>query len=111
VPDLLQAADALLIASRIEGMPGVAIEAAFLGVPVIAYAHAGIPEIVVDGVTGFLVRPGDTATLADRLGDVLSDPARRHEMGVAARQVAPGFSIGPVADRYRDLYERLDEVA
>ena len=107
VPDLLNAADVLLLASRIEGMPGVAIEAACLGVPVVGYAVAGTAEVVVDGVTGSLARPGDEVVLAERLGALLMDPSLRHQMGLEARRRAEGFAIDGVADRYLEVYERV----
>ena len=111
VPDLLNAADALLLASRIEGMPGVAIEAAFLGVPVVGYAVAGTAEVVVDGVTGSLARPGDEDVLAERVGALLMDPTLRHQMGLEARRRADGFAIDGVADRYLEVYQRVLEGA
>ena len=62
VGDLLAAADALLLASRTEGMPASVIEAGLAGLPVIGYALSGVPEVVVDGVTGRLVPPGKMRT-------------------------------------------------
>ena len=88
-------------------MPGVAIEAAFLGVPVVGYAVAGTAEVVVDGVTGSLARPGDEDVLAERLGSLLMDPTLRHQMGLEARRRADGFAIDGVADRYLEVYQRV----
>lgn len=66
----------------------VAIEAAVRAIPVVASSIASLPEIVEDGVTGFLVPPSDTAALRDRIALLLRDPARRQAMGRAARQRA-----------------------
>ena len=60
VADLLAASDVLLLASKTEGMPACVIEAGIAGLPVAAYALAGVPEAVVSGETGLLARRGTT---------------------------------------------------
>jgi colanic acid/amylovoran biosynthesis glycosyltransferase len=60
-------------------------EAAASGVPAVGTWHGGIPEIIDDGVTGFLVQERDVDALADRLGILLADKALREHMGAAAR--------------------------
>lgn len=108
VPDLLTACDVLLLASRTEGMPGVAIEAGMMGVPVAAYRLAGIPEVVEDGVTGVLAPSGDAGALAARVIELLSSPERARVLGAAARRRCRArFDIRNIAPRYLDLYERL----
>jgi glycosyltransferase involved in cell wall biosynthesis len=67
-----------------EALPTVAIEAAFLGVPVVACSVGGLQEIVVDGVTGLLVPAGDTEALAGALQQLMSRPDLRATMGAAA---------------------------
>ena len=74
--------------SATEALPTVAIEAAFFGLPVVASRRGGLPEIIEDSVTGFLVEAGDRAALAARLDDLLADDALRERMGVAARHRA-----------------------
>ena len=71
-----------------EGLPTVICEAAAASLPVVASRHSGIPEGVVDGSTGWLVPEGDEAALADRLEDLLLDPAGRERMARAARALA-----------------------
>jgi glycosyltransferase involved in cell wall biosynthesis len=66
----------------------VAIEAAGRAIPVVASSVGSLPEIVEDGVTGFLVPPRDTAALQDRIALLLREPARRRAMGRAARERA-----------------------
>jgi glycosyltransferase involved in cell wall biosynthesis len=66
----------------------VALEAMLSGTPVVASRLGGLPEVIVDGVTGFLVAPGDRAELRERLSQLLGDPALAARMGRAARDLA-----------------------
>ena len=63
----------------------VAIEALAAGLPVVVTRVGGIPDIVVDGETGHLLEPGDSATLGNRLESLIVDPARRRAMSEKAR--------------------------
>lgn len=84
VRGLLRGARALVVPSIYEGMPLVVLEAMEAGVPVIASEVSGIPEVVEDGGTGWLVLPEDPVDLADALAEALADPdeaARRGEAG------------------------------
>jgi glycosyltransferase involved in cell wall biosynthesis len=108
VADLLAASDALLLASRSEGMPGCVIEAGMAGLPVVSYAVAGVPEVVVDGMTGFTVAPGDLHTLAHRIATLLGDPDLRSRLGEAARdRCERTFGISAIASRYLAVYEEV----
>ncbi len=71
-----------------EGLPLVCIEAMLAGCALAATRHAGIPECVRDGETGYLVDEGDDAALADRLGRLLRDPDLTAAMGAAGRNLA-----------------------
>ena len=108
VGDLLEASDVLVLASRTEGMPGCVIEAGMAGVPAVAFGVAGVPEVVVDGVTGYVVPPGDHDRLAERVSHLLADPSRREEMGRAAREHYRGaYDITGIADRYVGVYAEV----
>ena len=108
VPDLLAASDVFLMASGTEGMPGVVIEAGFAGVPVAAYAVGGIHEVVEQGRTGVLVRPGDDETLAREVIGLLRRPDVVRRMGEAgAARCRAMFEIGLIAPRYNELYTQL----
>ena len=74
-----------VLCSRSEGMPVSLMEAAACGVPAVATAVGGVPELVADGVTGLVVPPGDARALADALERLLRDRALRERMGRAAR--------------------------
>ncbi|HEV8420263.1 MAG TPA: glycosyltransferase family 4 protein [Actinomycetota bacterium] len=108
IPDLMTASDVLLLASRVEGMPGTAIEAGMAGVPVAAFAIAGIPEVVEDGQTGRLAAAGQVDELSDSVIDLLSHPASRRAMGLLAQERCRKlFDIRVVAPRYLGLYQEL----
>jgi glycosyltransferase involved in cell wall biosynthesis len=108
VGDLLAAADVMLLASRIEGMPGCLIEAGMAGLPSVAYAVAGVPEIVMDGTTGRVLPRGDIQGLATAVSHLLRDAPRRAQMGAAARARCRSlFDIGPVTQQYLELYQEM----
>jgi len=82
---LLRGAAALVVPSTYEGMPLVVLEAMEAGVPVVASRVSGIPEVVEDGSTGWLVPPEDPGALARALAEVLADPATARRRGEAGR--------------------------
>jgi glycosyltransferase involved in cell wall biosynthesis len=85
VPNLLAASDVVCLASVVEGMPVILLEAMAAGRPVIATRTGGNDEVVVEGVTGWLVPPRDPMALADRLVQLASSPHLGAEMAQAAR--------------------------
>jgi glycosyltransferase involved in cell wall biosynthesis len=84
---LLAGARALVVPSIYEGMPLVVLEAMERGVPVVASRVSGIPEVVADGATGWLVPPEDPGALAAALAEVLADPAEAARRGAAGRRL------------------------
>ncbi|MBN8630746.1 MAG: glycosyltransferase [Rhodobacterales bacterium] len=94
VADLLANSDMLVLPSFAEGLPVVYMEALASRIPVVASRVAGVQELVVDGVCGFTVPPGDLVTLADRMIRLMDDPAAARTMGEAGREaVETGFDI------------------
>jgi glycosyltransferase involved in cell wall biosynthesis len=83
---LLRGAAALVVPSIYEGMPLVVLEAMEAAVPVVASRVSGIPEVVEDGRTGWLVPPEEPASLAAALAAALDDPAEARRRGAAGRQ-------------------------
>ncbi len=107
--DLQNAADAFVLSSNTEGLPMVLLQAAAGGLPVLATAVGGNPEIVEPGETGFLTPAGDVEMLARRMHDLTALPAElRHKMGLAGRKrVAEFFDIGRILDRWEFIYRSL----
>jgi glycosyltransferase involved in cell wall biosynthesis len=100
--------DLLAQSSYTEGMPNVILEAFAAGVPVAATAVGGTPEIVEDGVSGYLVSPGDAEALAERIMAALDDADEMPEMGRQGRLcVQEKFGFATQAEMYRELFEQL----
>jgi glycosyltransferase involved in cell wall biosynthesis len=110
VRTLLRGAAALVVPSIYEGMPLVVLEAMEAGVPVVASAVSGIPEVVVDGETGWLVPPEDPEALARALEAVLTDPDEARRRGEAGRRrVAERYRPAVAAASWRAAIERSSE--
>jgi glycosyltransferase involved in cell wall biosynthesis len=108
VAQILARADVFVLSSRSEGMPMSALEAMAAGLPVVATAVGGVPELVVDGETGFLVPPGDAPALSRALDRILGDPDLRRRLGEAGRQRAGGmFALPEWQAAHLRLYEEL----
>jgi glycosyltransferase involved in cell wall biosynthesis len=108
VADLLAVASVGVLSSDFEGMPLAVLEYMAAGLPVVATDVGGLPEIVRDGETGFLVGPRDPAALAERVGRLLADPALGREMGERGRRRQRElFSRGAMVGAVSGLYERL----
>lgn len=103
---LLSIADVFLLPSALESFGLAALEAMACEVPVVATRVGGLPEVVEDGVTGFLHNLDDAAAMADTAVALLRDPARRGLVGKAARQrVIERFSAEKVVPLYEACYQ------
>lgn len=108
VPRLLRAADLLIHPSRREGAPNAVREAMAAGLPVVAVAASGTPELMVDGETGLLSAIGDAEGLRTNLERVFSDPDMRRRMGAAGRRRALSeFSEERCTDLWLDVLEEV----
>lgn len=108
VARLLGSVDILLIPSRREGLPLIAVQAAQMETPTIATAVGGLPEVVDDGVTGVLVASQDPTALAQAIAALLQSPATLERMGHAARaHAAARFGWEPYVDAHVTLYRKL----
>lgn len=94
--------DALVVPSTYEGMPLVILEAMAHGKPVVASAVSGIPEVVVDGETGWLVPPEDVRSLQEALADVARRPESAGTRGRAGRVRLEIFRPERVAEQWLD---------
>jgi glycosyltransferase involved in cell wall biosynthesis len=110
VVQLYSHAAAFVCPSIYEPFGLINLEAMACGTPVIATRVGGIPEVVVDGETGWLVEPGDPAALAEALGRALADPERGRRMGEAGRRrVEAHFTWERIAERTLDVYRQAIE--
>jgi glycosyltransferase involved in cell wall biosynthesis len=111
VPQLMNAVDAYVMSSSWEGMPNVLLEASATGLPIVATNVGGNSEVVLDGITGFLVPPRNPEALAEAMLRMMDLPEeKRREMGKAARKhVEDNFSLDRVVDMWEALYRELLE--
>jgi N-acetyl-alpha-D-glucosaminyl L-malate synthase BshA len=110
--ELLAISDILLLPSELESFGLVALEAMACEVPVIATRVGGIPEVVRDGVDGFLYNVGDIHAMADGCLSILNNPQLRDNLGKAAREHANReFCASKIVLKYEDLYSRTIEEA
>jgi sugar transferase (PEP-CTERM/EpsH1 system associated) len=105
VADLLNAMDIFVLPTLMEGMSNTLLEALAVGLPTVATRVGGNPEVVAEGVCGYLFAPQDVSGLVSQLRALLQDPQLRTDFGRAARERAlQHFSLELMLRRYRDLY-------
>jgi glycosyltransferase involved in cell wall biosynthesis len=109
MPRIYPLMDVSVLSSLAEGFSITVLESAASGVPVVVTDVGGNREIVVDGVTGYLVPPKQPAAFAEKLLSLLRDPERRKAMGTAARErvAASGFTLQRFVENIETLYEGL----
>ena len=110
IPDagtLVRAFDVLVLSSRTEGTPIVALEAMAAGVPVVATAVGGVPDLLGEGA-GRLVPPEDPRALAAAVDEVLGDPAAAATLVEQARaRLSQEYALGPWIEAHQRLYEEV----
>lgn len=88
-----------------EGLPLVILEALAAGLPVVATTVAGIPEVLIDGVTGVTVPPGDDVAIASALRELFKNPQRRKQLGSAGEAIVKrSFSLEAMAEKIKIAY-------
>ena len=106
--EVLGSADLFLLPSEAESFGMAALEAMASEVPVIATRAGGLPEVVMEGESGYLLPVGDVDGMAERAIEILSDPALQRRLGRAGRQLADEqFNVSRVVPIYRQFYERI----
>lgn len=108
VHEILPSIDILAHPADKEGLGVILLQAGACGIPIVAGRAGGMPEVVNEGVNGFLMEPGSTSALTGHLGKLLASEALRHQMGEAGRRhVCQYFSIHSMVEGnlrvYRDL--------
>lgn len=110
VDSLLRRHDAYIMTSAFEGMPHAVLEAMAQGcVPVVTRIDSGIPELVTDGLSGYLVPVGDCATFADRFSTLQREPERLEAMSLAAHSAIKNsrFNVDAMVEAYLKLFDHL----
>lgn len=106
-PRIAGAADVFAMSSLYEGLSIALLEAMALGRPVVVTRVGGLPEVVEDGTSGFVVEPKQSPALAARILALLHDPELRRTMSEGARKSAARFDISKAAKRMLETYEVL----
>jgi glycosyltransferase involved in cell wall biosynthesis len=97
-----------VMSSFTEGLPVILLETGAAGIPMVATAVGGIPEVIDDERSGLLVASGDAIALADKIVRLIDNESERHAMGRAARErVRADFSFTAMGRQYHDLFKRL----
>lgn len=109
IPQAMASIDLLVLPSYAnEGLPQAIAQAMSMEKAVVASKAGSIPEIVIDGKTGYLVRPRDPDALSERIVSLLKDKELRKEMGKAGRKlVASHLSLEAMLDRIENLYSEV----
>lgn len=108
VPRLLGALDVFVLPSEREALPVAVLEAMAAGLPVVATRVGGLPEVVEDGETGFLVPPGDVAAMQAVLEKLAGDPALAARLGASGQaHVQAHFTVQQMVHQVERLYDQL----
>jgi glycosyltransferase involved in cell wall biosynthesis/peptidoglycan/xylan/chitin deacetylase (PgdA/CDA1 family) len=105
ISNWLCASDISVLPSLSEGFSNTILESMAVGLPVVATEVGGNPEVIKDGVSGYLVPPGDSAALAEAIGKLLNEEFLRLEMGERGKQIiADGFTETLMIDKNLDIF-------
>ena len=107
VLDLLRCLDVFVLTSRWEGLPRVYLEALTSGVPVVGTRVDGAPDVIRDGVNGFLVEPGDVPRLAERVLWLLHHPVHAKQMGLRGTHLPIQFDCHEMVRGQEEVYDQL----
>jgi len=109
IPDVCFASDAVVLTSDNEGTPVSLIEAQAAGTPVVAGRVGGVASVVRDGISGFVVEPGDEHGMANAVSRVLDDATVSARAQAARGEVTRAFSLDALVERIDGLYRRMLE--
>ena len=100
--------DVFVLTSLWEGLPNALLEAMAAGLPVIASAVDGACEVLKNGVNGLLAAPGQAQELAAKIDELSADPAKRRNLGQAARAtIAERFTLDRMLSAYEAAYHQV----
>lgn len=108
LPNIMRTADLFVLPSVTEGFPLSIIEAMAWGLPIVATAVGGVPELVENGVTGLLCKPQDADSLAQAILKLINDPVHSYAIGAAAQNTfrSSRFSPQNVVTQYAEIYSK-----
>ena len=108
IPSIMSVLSVSVLSSTSEGLSNVILESMAAGKPVVATRVGGNPELVIDGITGYLVPPADPRAMAEVIASLLQNPDKAMAMGVAGKKlVEEKFTIETMVKSYEDLYKSL----
>jgi N-acetyl-alpha-D-glucosaminyl L-malate synthase BshA len=108
IPNLLRCSDVVVLCSETESAPLTLLEGMSCGLPVVATSVGGIPEIVDDGVNGFLVPPKHPEAIAEKILELNANRELRTRLGEAARRtVLERYTADKVVRQYEETYEKV----
>ncbi len=107
IPEYLAMADVFALPSLSEGFPLVILEAMALGLPIVASRVRGLPEIITDGENGFLVEPKNSAQLAQKIIQLLENPALRQNISDANKKKSQQYDWERVIDAMETIYSQV----
>jgi glycosyltransferase involved in cell wall biosynthesis len=108
IPGLLALSNVVVLSSHNEANPVSLLEAMAAEKPVVATRVGSVAETVIDGVTGYLVQPGDGGEFAERVAGLLKDPGEAAAMGRAGREhVVARWSVEQMVRGYEDLLAEI----
>lgn len=107
VGDYLKAFDIFLFPSRHEGLGSILLDALDFGLPVIATDVGGIPEIIENGVNGFLVKPDAIDDICESILGLYSESTLIEQIARANTEKAKSYTVGTMADKYVQIYQRI----
>lgn len=108
IPEIMQGLDCFVLPSLGEGISNTILEAMACGLPVIATDVGGNADLVLHGITGYIVPAGDVNAMASHLVQLATSPELVQKMGHAGRQrILEKFSLNAMVGTYQGLYDRL----
>ncbi|HZI40264.1 MAG TPA: glycosyltransferase, partial [Gemmatimonadaceae bacterium] len=105
--DAMSGLDVLWHPAKSEGLGTAVIDAMALGVPPIAFAVGGLPEVIEDGKSGLLIEPGDVTAFVRAAAALISDDGLRSMLAEGARQRAREFDSKLMIERTAEVYNRV----
>jgi glycosyltransferase involved in cell wall biosynthesis len=107
VPQFMMAADIFMLPSLSEGLPNVVLEAMASGLPIVASKVGGLPEIIIEGINGFLVEPKNAEQIAEKVILLQSNDELRENISKNNKEKVRGYSLNTVIENLEGAYQKL----